>query len=58
MSDKEIIQVLDRLMRECDIRDPARKNGYLSALLDVRNFITGASITENVRAALREEITS
>ena len=43
MSDKEIIQVLDRLMRECDIRDPARKNGYLSALLDVRTALENVS---------------
>jgi len=38
MSDKEKIQQLDRLMRECDIRDPARKNGYLTALLTVKVF--------------------
>ena len=47
MNDKEIMQQLDRLTRECDIRDPARKNGYLSALLDVKNIITGASIKES-----------
>ncbi len=34
-----VTRILDRLRRECDIRDPQRKNGYLTALLDVQKEI-------------------
>lgn len=33
------ISIIETLRRECDIIDPARKNGYLTALLDVQSRI-------------------
>lgn len=34
-----LTRIIDRLREECDIRDPQRKNGYLTALLDVQEEI-------------------
>lgn len=56
MSDKEIIQQLDRLMRNCDIRDPARKNGYLTALCDVRSALENASAEDAEYCAVMRQL--
>lgn len=34
-----LVSRIDHLLRECNIRDPQRKNGYLTALLDVKEEI-------------------
>lgn len=40
LTDMEINLALARLRENCDIREPERRNGYLTALLELQNALT------------------
>lgn len=42
LSTEEVIITLSRLRNNCDIREPERRNGYLTAILDLQNALAGS----------------
>ena len=51
MNSVKMLLTIDRLRRECDIRDPERRLGYLTALMDMTSAIlksNGAQTTKGV----------